>query len=279
MAKFKTQEEAEAAHTALEAKLGEQGTELGTLRQQMQQAMQGLNQYAAWAKEAQPIVDWYGKNEGEVKRRWALAEQPAQPANGGGAVAAAGAIAQQQPGFQWLTPEEKGAFIQEIAGNLMQQHLAPWTKQFAGQAETYAKQAQEAIAAQLRSHTDVMWRSLAYLHPKDKIDELKKWHDQALKFADPSKLDPMQHAQEWLNLSGENQRLKDQMADYDKKQQDREKAAAPSVLGGAPPDAASTTAPRSNSKDDRFSRVMETVKTEHGPEAAHALFGPQTTLS
>ena len=275
MAKFKDVDEAEKQFSDLEKKLGEQGKELGETRQ-------ALQQHQAWYKEAAPIIDWYGKNEQEVKRRWTLAEQQPnghphgqQPNPAAGVVQQAAQVASQQPGFQWLSPEEKQAFIMETAQHISGQILQPWTQQFAKQAEAYAKQAQEAMNAQLKSHTDVIWWTLQSAFPPEKLKEIQALHAEALKYADPSKLDPKTMAQESLAMRAEMATLKAKNEEYEKKTTEREKAEAPSILGGAPPDAASTPAPKAATPDERRARVMDAVKTEHGTDGLHALFGNQ----
>lgn len=288
---FRTLAEAEEAYAKLQSKLGKQGEELGTLRQQMEQATNTLNQYAAWAQKAAPVVDWYRENAEEVQRRWQAFEPGGvvhnqgatngQPQNGQAAQAAgqaawaqAAQAVDQDPALQGLSPQQRQALISDVANTIMQQSLVPWTQNFSRQAQEYAKKAQDAVMATLKGHTDVLWRSLEHVIPKDKIEGLKKWHEQSLKFADPSKIDPMTHAREWMDLSSENETLKSQLADINKQKEEQAKAAAaPSVLGGAPPEGASAAAGRPASKQDRFDRVMEQVKTQHGPEGVQSLFG------
>ena len=134
--KYGTPEELEAAYAALEAKLGEQGQQLGTLQQQLQQAAQALTEFGEWTKAAKPIVDWYSTNANDVKTWWEGRGQQGQGAQPG-VRQQAQQLAQQQPGYEWLTPQEREGLIQESAKYLQANMLQPWTQQFGQQIDVW----------------------------------------------------------------------------------------------------------------------------------------------
>lgn len=278
MAKFKTHEEAEAAHAALEQKLGEQGKELGELRKQSEglQALQAtVKQYEAYVTQAKPVLDWYTTNEATI-RSWA--QSNGQPAQAGAQVVQQQAqqVAQQQPGYEWLTPQEKQAFTQSIAQHLQQSVLVPWTQQFSKVAEDYAKRTQESLDARQRAAADVMWRTLQFVMPPDKIEAARKWHEEAMKYADPSKIDPMQMAQERLDLVGQNETLKQKLKEIETQQEEAAKRATPSLGPSGstlvPSDAKPEDQQAPQSRDERFRAVMDDVKAQHGPEGVSTMF-------
>lgn len=266
--KYESIEEAETAYAELEKKLGEQGTELGTLRKQIEQAQALQAQVQQWA----PVVSWYAQNEAEIRRRWQLAEQAQGQNNAAGTQAQAQALAEQTPGYQFLTPQEKQQFIGEVTQHLSQQVLNPWTQQFMSAAQGhFDKWSQQQQAAQ-KSFTDVLWRTFQFVLPKDQVDRARAWHEEALKYADPSKLDPMAVAQDVLSIKGENQTLKQQLEELQRKQEEAAKAAIPSLGNGETHllrPSATNEAPAS--REDRFSKVLEAVKTEHGQDGLNVL--------
>lgn len=269
--KYDSPEDLEAAYLALEKKLGEQGKTLGDLKSQSEQAQALQAQLQQWA----PVVNWYAQNEAEVRRRWQLAEQAQQPNGQGAAIQQQAAqLAQQDPNYQFLTPQEKQAFIGEVTQHLAQQVLQPWTNNFTTAAKSMFDQWTATQQNSQRAFTDVLWRTFQRVIPPEKLADAKAWHEEALKYADPAKLDPMAVAQDVLGLKGENQTLKQRLDDMTKAQEEREKAAVPSLGGGDTQllrPAQSNEAPVS--REDRFQKVLEAVKTEHGPEGLNVLVG------
>mgnify|MGYP001559164013 CR=1 FL=1 len=265
--KFDTDEEVVAAYAELEKKLGEQGTKMGTLQKQIEETQKSLGQYADYVKAVKPIADWYTTNEKDVTTWW----QTRGKGNGDGAGAAdeaARRAAAGTEGYQWLTPQEKQALVQEIKASL----LDPFQQQFTSQAQDFAKKLSEALSRQHGSFTDVMWRTLERFMPADKIGDVRQWHEKALEFADPSKVDPMKVAGEWMSLSSDNARMKTEFEALQKKVAEMEKAAVPSLGSGPSPSLIQRPEDAPKTREDRFARVMDSVKSEHGTEGVAALF-------
>jgi len=275
--KYETPEALEKAYQELEAKLGEQGKQLG-------EAMKLVEQYKPWVEKAIPVVDWYSKNVEKVNAWVASGMQvgAAPPANGNGqpsngAVAAADAQARAAAagtaGYEWLTPQEKAALVGDIRNAILTETLKPWTESFTQQAQAFANTLQQQTQNQHKSFTDVLWRTFERVLPKEKLDEVKAWHEASLRFADPSKIDPMKIGDEFVSMTAENASLKARIADFEKKQQDTEKASVPALFGSLSPDTAApndTAAPES--REDRFKAVMHDVQTQHGPEGVRSMF-------
>ncbi|HAM54112.1 MAG TPA: hypothetical protein DCQ64_01325 [Candidatus Rokubacteria bacterium] len=267
--KYGTPEELEAAYAALEAKLGEQGQQLGTLQQQLQQAAQALTEFGEWTKAAKPIVDWYSTNANDVKTWWEGRGQQGQGAQPG-VRQQAQQLAQQQPGYEWLTPQEREGLIQESAKYLQANMLQPWTQQFGQQAQAFANQLQRNQQA----FTNVLWKTLERAMPPEKLAEIKTWHEEALKWADPSKIDPMEAANNVLSLTSERDRLKTQVDEMTKARETADKAALGAINGDGFSGSINDTLPEPpKDRGDRFQRVMADVKQEHGAEGMRTLFG------
>ena len=261
--KYDTPEAMEAAYAELEKKLGEQGQHLG----QMQQS---LAEFQAYYKQADPIVKFYSDNAPAIKQWFDARGQHGGGANGQvqqQVQQQAQQIAQQTEGYQWLTPQEKAGLQQEIVNHISESVVAPWQQKWEGAANQFATQLQN----QNRAFTDVLWRTFERVLPPEKLAEARKWHEQALQFADPSKLDPMKVAGDFLGIQSENATLKSQLEEWKGKYEAREKAEVPSLgLGSSSLTADAPEAPKS--KQERFERVMSDVKQEHGPEGARVLF-------
>ena len=270
--KFDSEDELVAAYSELEQKLGEQGKDVGELRKIAElfpQLQQQLQQYAAWAEKAAPVYDWYAKNEQEVKRRWAIAEKFNQGAqNDPQAVA----LAQAQPGFQWMTPQEQQQLVGMAAKQIMEQTFQPWAQGFQKQVETFAQQQIQNVNNQMAANTNVLWNTLKHLVPPEKMAFAKQLHEESLRFADPSKLDPMKTAEDWLGMRAENEALKTKQTEYEKKQQEWEKQSVPSLNGGAPPTLFRDDESAPKSRDERMARVFQETKDEVGSEAMNEMF-------
>jgi len=270
--RYETPEALEKAYLEMEAVLGKQGLELGEMKKLVEQ-------YKPWVEKAIPVVEWYGKHADRVaawvnKGMPVEAAAPAKPE-----VAAADAAARQAAagtaGYEWLTPQEKAQLVADIRAGILNDTLKPWTESFTKQAQEFATQLQTQFQNQHRSFTDVLWRTFERVLPKEKLDEVKAWHEASLRFADPSKVDPMKLGEEFVALSGENASLKARLAEMDKKAAEIEKAAVPSLFGSPSPDItapADTGAP--TTREDRYKAVMAQVQAEHGPEGVKSLFPP-----
>lgn len=277
--KHKSHEDAEAAYAELEKKLGEQGSELGQLRQiaqQFQQAQAAIQQYAGLYQQWRPVMEFYAQNQDFIRQAWDQRGQGGQAGNGAAGMSReqAADVARQQPGYELLTKAEKTALI----GEVMQSAVMPWAQQFERAAQQYAQQVEQRMNHTNRAAMDVMWRTLGHVVPPDKLQSAQQWHEQALKFADPSKFDPMETAREWLNSRHENETLKTKLTELEKANEAREKALVPS-LGASGPSRTSMfsqaeTTERSAplSPDERFRRVLDTTKAEVGADGLGTLF-------
>ena len=268
--KYKTQEEAEKGFKELEAKLGQQGTELGEMKKL-------VGQWQPWIEKASPIVEWYGKHADKVNdwvsKGMNTGAAPAANGNVAAADATARAAAAGTAGYEWLTPQEKTALVGEIRDTILTQTMQPWTNAFTQQAQKYAADATARLDTQHKSFTDVLWQTLSRVIPKEKMDEVKAFHEASLRFADPSKIDPMKMGEEFLGMTSENATLKARIKDYEDKSLAAEKASVTGLFGGPSPDtvtANDTAAP--TTRDERFKATMQNVQTEHGPEAVRGLF-------
>ena len=270
--RYESPEALEKAYLEMEAVLGKQGLELGEMKKLVEQ-------YKPWVEKAVPVVEWYGKHADKVAA-WVAKGMPVEAAAPAKAeVAAAEAQARQAAagtaGYEWLTPQEKQQLVGDIRGAILNDTLKPWTESFTKQAQDFAAGLQTQFQNQHRSFTDVLWRTFERVLPKEKLDEVKAWHEASLRFADPSKIDPMKLGEEFVGLSGENASLKARIADFEKKQAEVAKAEVPSLFGGPSPDItapADTGAP--TTREERFKAVLANVQAEHGPEGVKTLFPP-----
>ena len=270
--RYESPEALEKAYLEMEAVLGKQGLELGEMKKLVEQ-------YKPWVEKAVPVVEWYSKHADKVAA-WVAKGMPveaAAPAKG--EVAAADAQARQAAagtaGYEWLTPQEKQQLVGDLRSAILNDTLKPWTESFTKQAQDFAAGLQTQFQNQHRSFTDVLWRTFERVLPKEKLDEVKAWHEASLRFADPSKIDPMKLGEEFVGLSGENASLKARIADFEKRQAEVAKAEVPSLFGGPSPDItapADTGAP--TTREERFKAVLANVQAEHGPEGVKTLFPP-----
>lgn len=270
--KYASLEEAEKGYKELESKLGQHGTQMETLQKQVQESQAALQQYAALAQQWKPVVDFYSANQDGIRQWWATRGQPSQQP--GTIRQQAEDIAEQQPGYQFLSATEKKQMIGEITKAMQAEVVGPWQQQFQAAAEQYAKTAQEQLNRQHTALTNVLWQTLQQVVPADKMKWIQDWHAEAMKLADPSKVDPMALAQNLMGLRGENQTLKSQLEDYQKKLEERDKLAVPAAMGGAPPSLAAGLGEQEppKTREERYARVMESTSKEVGPEAMREMF-------
>ena len=270
--RYESPEALEKAYLEMEAVLGKQGLELGEMKKLVEQ-------YKPWVEKAVPVVEWYGKHADKVAA-WVAKGMPVEAAAGTQpAVAAADDAARRAAagtaGYEWLTPQEKQQLVGDIRGAILNDTLKPWTESFTKQAQDFATGLQTQFQNQHRSFTDVLWRTFERVLPKEKLDEVKAWHEASLRFADPSKIDPMKLGEEFVKLSGDNASLTARLAEMEKKQAEVAKAEVPSLFGGPSPDItapADTGAP--TTREERFKAVLANVQAEHGPEGVKTLFPP-----
>ena len=270
----------EVRYKELEKKLGLQGKELGEMRKQHETSTGALQQYARWAKEAAPIVDWYSRYQQPLQQWW----QHYSTGNGNGAGGQQQAAYQQAaaqvnatPGVELLTAQEKGALINQAAQTIIQQTLAPWTQQFVRTAENWGsqrfQQAMSQVDQRQKAFSDVMWKTLERILPQDKMSEARIWHDQALKYADPKNIDPLALASEHMGTQNKVAQLEKQLKEATDARERAEKAGMGS-LGSADGLFAKTDPQNSKpaSRDDRFKNVMQSLKETVGVEGLREQF-------
>jgi hypothetical protein len=257
----------------LEKKLSKQGEEVGTLRKKADDSEKAMTQLSEYTKQAKPIVDWYTQNQAWLQQAvQGQANKTAAPATA--------------TGVSILTPDEQTALINAAVQNMQQKILAPWAQQFTQQVETYAKKQRDELEAALnqRNQTSmqILWNSLERGLPKERVDSLRAYHEEALRFADPSKLKPLELADEMISTKAQLAEFKEKVAKYEKEKEDAAKAAIPSYGNGS-----GLFAPKSDNKDnksvpesrhDRLKAVMQDVQTQHGNEGLEQLFGRPTSV-
>ena len=255
----------------LEKKLSKQGEEVGTLRKKADDSEKAMTQLSEYTKTAKPIVDWYTQNQ-------AALQQGVQGAQNKAA---------SNTGVSILTPEEQQALINSAAQYMQQRVIGPWSQQFTQQVEAYAKKQREELEAALsqrnQTSTQILWNALERALPKDKVDSLREYHTEALRFADPSKVDPLKMADEMIETKAQLAEFREKVKQFEKEKDDAAKAAIPSYGNGNgvfAPKAAGDKAKESvpQTREDRFKRVMEDVKTKHGNEGLEQLFGQPTAV-
>lgn len=272
--KFKTDpEKAAEQFLSLEKKLGEQGQELGEARKKYEQVAAQTQQFQAWVQQNQPIVDYWQKNGPAINAM--IQEQQRQRQ---GIQANAAAAARKTPGYSILTDDEQEALTQRIAAHLQQQALAPWTQNFAQTAEQVLNQRlqaqNQAWEQRLRAHNDVMWRTFEHLVPAEKLESARKFQERAMEYADPSKLNPMQLANDSISMHAKLAQAEQRARELEDKLAQRERESVQSFGSGslfAASDNGKDTAPAN--RDDRMKAVFSEVQEAHGQDGMAALFG------
>ncbi len=267
--KYDSQEAMEKGYRELENKLSEQGGELGTLRKQTEESTKSMQQYADWVQTAKPIVDWYNQNGTQIQQL--LQNQNQTQAN---TVPAQNTTAGDT--YDLLSAAEKQRLIQETAQHLIDKSLGPWTQNLAKQVEQYgqtrSKEIDDRLMQHQRSFSDVLWRTLEHVVPKDQLDRTREWHTESLKFADPSKFDPMTHANEYMTLKMDNSKQADKVKELETKLAEQEKLSTPSLGDTSGLFTATKDDKIPVSREDRFKTAIEAVQEEHGTEGTRALF-------
>lgn len=287
--KYDSLEEAEKGFAELNKKLAEQSKELGTMRKQVteqteylqkatpilqwyQQNYQGIQQMMTQPRQAQPQAQAYGyTGQPGAYPGAAYSYAQGQPANG----QAAGA---QAALMNLLTPEEQRALAEQVSRQVQETAIAPWQQQFVKQVQDAmlgrAKQVEDALLNHQKSFSDVLWKTLERALPPDKIAEMRDWHTEALRFADPRNIDPMQVASEALESKRQLAEYKTKLKEQEDRLAEREKQDAAMLTGSRPftLSSAKADAPPA-SREDRLGSVLQSVKTEHGSDGVQTLFG------
>ena len=282
--KYDSLEEAEKGFAELNKKLAEQSKELGTMRKQ-------VTEQTDYLQKATPILQWYQQNYQGIQQMMSQPRQPqsqpaqqaytqpgaayghaaGQPANG----QAAGA---QAALMNLLTPEEQRALAEQVSRQVQETAIAPWQQQFVKQVQDAmlgrAKQVEDALLNHQKSFSDVLWKTLERALPADKIAEMRDWHTEALRFADPRNIDPMQVASEALETKRQLAEYKTKLKEQEDRLAEREKQDAAMLTGTRPFTLSSTKADAPPaSREDRMGSVLQSVKTEHGSDGVQTLFG------
>lgn len=255
------------AYAELEDKLGAQGQELGTLRKQSEDASRAVQQYQDYVTKAKPVIDWYSQNQEKVREAWNAYVNQGQRAT---QTAAAASI---------LTADEQQALLEQARKHVRATELEPWSQQFAQKAEEYVqtkfKEMNENFEKQIKAYGQVWWKTLEHAVPEDKIASLKSLHEEATKYADPSKIDPFKFAEEAIDTKAKLADYERKVKEYEKEKEAREKAETPSLgnsQGLFPKAEGDDKNKIPQNRDERFKAVLDNVKTAHGHEGMDALF-------
>lgn len=288
LGKYDTLEDAEKGHTELEKKYGEQAKAYGEYKKQLEQTQADMVKYQQWSKEAAPIVEWYTKFNQPISQWW-------QQFNGGQqggqgqmnpyqqqqvgqqAYGQAAAMVAQTPGVELLTPQEKQGLIQQTAQTLIQQTLAPWTQNFAKTVETWgqnqAKQLQDQMEQRLKAQSDVMFRSLEHMVPAESLEKARAWQQEALKYADPSKIDPMKIADERLDLMSKYSQMERDLKQAREEREKFEKASMGSLGdGGGLFRKSADLKEMPKSREERYKNVFNDTKEAVGVDGMREAF-------
>ncbi len=279
--KYDSLEEAEKGFAELNKKLAEQSKELGTMRKQ-------VTEQTEYLQKATPILQWYQQNYQGIQQMMSQPRQQAvqpqyaaqpgqanwqaanQPANGQATSTAAL--------MNLLTPEEQRVLTEQVSRQVQETAIAPWQQQFVKQVQDAmlgrAKQVEDALLNHQKSFSDVLWKTLERALPPDKIAEMRDWHTEALRFADPRNIDPMQVASEALESKRQLAEYKTKLKEQEDRLAEREKQDAAMLTGSRPFTLSSTKADAPPaSREDRLGSVLQSVKTEHGSDGVQTLFG------
>ena len=109
--------------------------------------------------------------------------------------------------------------------------------------------------------------------PQDKLAEARQWHDEALKYADPSKIDPLTVADERMKLMGENSRLGQELKQAREEREKYEKASMGSLGdSGGLFRKTEDLKEMPKSRDERFKNVMTSTKEAVGIDGLREAF-------
>ena len=269
LGKFDTVEDALKAYTELEKEHGARKKEMGDFKKQTEEAQLALAQYAQMVNQLKPYADWYTQNQSALGQyaQWAQAQQ-----NGGVQSQAAA-----QRGVEILTADEKQAIINAAAQHFQQNMFAPWQQKFDGvlrqMAEKERTSVQETLGNQLKAYTEVMWRTLEKAMP-DKMGDIRKWHESALKFADTSKLDPLQAASDVIDLQAKLSQLEGEKVAFTKEREEYQKRDLGSLSGAGEAPVSWTAKDESapKTRDERMRRGFNDTTEKVGRDAMREMF-------
>lgn len=273
MEKFKT-DPAKAAeeYANLSAKLGEQGDELGKMRKQLEQVLPAYQQYAQYVQQYQPLVNYWQQYGQEINKI-------VQERNAGGSVRQqAEQAAKNTPNYSILLPEEKRALQEEFAQYFTQNQLTPWTQQLAHNAEQFINQRLAAQQAQWdarqKAYGEVQWRTLERILPPEKIQEARKFQEEALKYTDLTKINPMEMATNSLSQQSELASLREERDRLKQEMESARKQSVPSLgdRSGLFPTSKPET-PLPETRDDRFKAAFGEVEKQYGRDGLQVLLG------
>jgi hypothetical protein len=256
------------AYAELEEKMGAQGMELGDLRKKSESLDATLQQYAEWVKGAQPIVEWYTKNQ-EGLKQWAAAQMNPQPQH---------PVPQPSHANSLLTPEEQQQLALLAAQQVQQSVLVPWSQTFAKTVEDWAvkrsKELDDRFEQKQRAYAQVWWKTLEHAIPKEKVESLRSLHEEAMKYADLQKLNPLKLAEEAITTRAKLADFEAQVKEYKDKIEAQEKASVASLGNGQGlfPRTDEEKAAIPKTRDDRFAKVMGSL----GADGREVLFGKKS---
>lgn len=264
----------EKSYEEARTKIGTQGNELGDLRKQSEQTTKTLQQYTEWAQQVTPYVNWINQNRDKVQAMMSGAYQQQvnpQPQNG-------------QPNKNvldsLLSDEEKKALYNEWANQYNQQYLGTAFSNFSKLVEQYAQQQvsdlQKNMTNQIRAQNELIWKGLEQMLPQEQIEKARNWQQEALKYADPSKIDPLQAASAALEAKARESQLQTELDTLRKEKEERDRNAIPSLTGSGaslfskPKQDTTNTTPQN--QDEQLAAALKAVESEHGDGAVRTLF-------
>ena len=280
--KYSTQEEAEKAYAELESKLGAQAAEVSAARAQaanLEKIQKENGAYQAWAQQVSPVVKWVNDNRTGLEQYQQAAANPAPQYQG--------YQEQQQHGTDTsiLTDSESAAIASRAAEMAQQQTMETmnaWAQKFGTTVEGWANTRLGEVAQQNRSGMEgfqkAIYGGLEHVLPKEKLDAMRNFHSETLKYSDPSNIKPMELANKNIDMMAEVASLKAELAAGVKAREDQEAQSA-SLLDGintmtAPAIEESTnvngTQPRSD--QDMLRAIEERVTEQHGADALQELY-------
>lgn len=294
LGKYDSEEDAVKGIREMEQKYGDQGREYGSTKKQMEQLQAEMSKYQKWYEQAQPIVNWYGQNQQPLTEWWSNYQKRGQQGQGQQygngnmnyqqqqqmgqqAYNQASNMVNSDPNLQFLTPQERQALTQQTAQQIIEQTLGPWTQKFATTVEGWAQKQMGDMRQQMeqrhKAMSDVFWRTYERTLPPDKLAEVKKWHDEALKLADPKNVDPMALASEKLQWMNDRDRMQKELDEH-KSARDRAEKQAMGSLGDSGGmfgrHAEVKEAPKN--REERFKNVMGDMKEQVGIDGIRDTF-------
>lgn len=276
--KYKTQEEAENAYAELEAKLGTQGTELASARKQAEQNAQLQQKIAAhetWQSQVAPMLKYVNDNRSAFEQFEQAKRQPAQ---------VQGHQAQAQPAQAGyadtgiLTADERGSIATEARQGALQEMNAWVMGTLVPNLEKWTNTQIGNVAKQSKENNDAFQRTfyagVEGAFPKE-VESMKALHTKTLDFADPSKLDPLKMANEYIAREAKITALETERDEGIKQREDDEKLRA--TMDGSSGISSYSFDPSENgdgpmSEGDKRKAIEQSVVDELGAGSLEVLF-------